>query len=98
MEFRAWSHQLLPVENAGTAIAFPVPADPGLALALELETWRPERFEAVLTIGREPGAPKLRSGRYLIAPGASSFSARRFDPAQPDPLIALSVAPLDAAV
>ncbi len=87
-EFRAWSHQLLPVENAGTAIRFTVPAEGGLHLALELESFGVERRETVLVTGREPGAPKLRSGQYLIA----------VDPTRPEPYLALSVEPADETV
>ncbi len=93
LEFLAWSHQLLPVENAGSANAFTVPVERGLALALELETpWSVhERYEAILDVGSEPGEPKLRAGRYLIAPGAPRLLPRRFDPASSAPLIAISI-------
>ena len=93
VEFRAWSHQLLPVENAGSPVRFTVPADRGLALALEVETLGSERFETLLVTGREPGTAKLRAGHYLIAPGATEFRARRFDPARAEPLLSLSVEP-----
>ncbi len=93
LEVLAWSHQLLPVENAGTANALTVPVDRGLALALELETpWSVhERYAATLRIGSEAGEPKLRAGRYLIAPGAPRLLPRRFDPAASAPLIAISI-------
>ncbi len=94
VEFLAWSHQLLPVLNAGTANSFAVPVERGLKLVLEVETFGNERFETLLVTGREPGAPKLRAGLYLIAPGAARFSARSFDPAAPEPFVALSVEPL----
>ncbi len=92
-EFRAWNHQVLPVENASSAVAFAVPADGGLALALEIETFGVERYETVLVTGREPGTPKLRTGTYLLATGAAPFRARRVDPAGPEPFVAFSVAP-----
>ncbi len=82
-EYRAWSHALLPVENEGTPVRFTVPVDGGLRLALELEALGFERRETVLSLGREPGTPKLRAGHYLIA----------LDPAMPAPLLALSVEP-----
>ena len=94
IEFLAWSHQLLPVENAGTANVFTVPVDRGLALALELETLGTERYEAVLETGSESDVPKLRAGRYLIAPGTAELLPRRFDPVASKPLIALSVEPI----
>ena len=95
VEFRAWSHQLLPVENAGPANAFTVPIDRGLPLALELEAVGTERFETRLVTDREPGAPKLRTGLYLIAPGTSTFRVQRYEPTGPEPLIAFSVELLD---
>ncbi len=87
-EFRAWRHQLLPVENTGTPIRFTVPTEGGLHLALELESFSVERLDTVLVTGGEPGEPKLRSGHYLIA----------IDPARPDPYLALSVEPADETV
>ncbi len=96
VEFQAWSHQILPVENVGSANAFTVPIDRGLQLALELDTaMATQRFETLLVTDSEPGAAKLRSGFYLIAPGATAFRAERFDPTGPEPLIALSVQLLD---
>ncbi len=84
VECRAWGHRLLPVENEGTPVRFTVPVEGGLRLALELEgSLGHERRETVLSVGREPGAPKLRAGHYLIA----------LDPALPSPLLALSVDP-----
>ncbi len=93
LEFRAWSYRLLPFAQFGSPVSFTVPADLGLALALEVESLGSQRFETVLSTGREPGAPKLRAGRYLIAPGTAELT-RRFDPARSDPMIALSVEPL----
>ncbi len=102
-EFRAWSYQLLPVAQFGSPNAFTVPVDQGLALALEVETpcsvsapagRRHERFETVLSIAREPGVPKLRAGRYLIAPGGTELRTRGFDAASSEPMIAFSVEPL----
>lgn len=91
VEYRAWSWELEPVEQTGSPVRFTVPVDAGLALALEVEGWGSERYEAVLTTGREAGRPKLRPGRYLIAPGAPEFRPRRHDPARGEPLLALSV-------
>ncbi len=93
-EYRAWSYQLLPFEQRSSPISLAVPVDRGLALALETESFGSERLEAVLSTGREPGVPKLRAGRYLIAPGATEFRPRRFDPARSEPMIAVSVEPL----
>ncbi len=93
-EFRAWSWERSPVEQAGSPVRFTVPVDAGLALALEVEGLYGlpgERFETVLVTGREAGAPKLRPGRYLIAPGAAEFRSRRFDPSQGEPMIALTI-------
>ncbi|MEE8524489.1 MAG: hypothetical protein V3T72_11205 [Thermoanaerobaculia bacterium] len=42
-----------------------------------------------MVTGREPGRPKLRAGRYLIAPGGAL--PRSFDPARSELLIAVSV-------
>ncbi len=92
VEFRAWSFQLLPVEQLGSPIAFTVPSGAHLALALEVESFGIERFETTLVTGREPGTPKLRAGRYLISPNASQL-AGRFDPAHSEPMIGLTVAP-----
>ena len=89
-EFRAWSYSLLPVLQLGPSISFTVPIDGGLSLALETETFGSERFETVLSTGREPGVPKLRAGRYLIAPGVSEVP-RRFDAARSEPMIELSI-------
>ena len=90
-EYRAWSWQLEPVEQASSPVGFTVPVDAGLALALEVDGWGSQRFETVLTTGREAGRPKLRPGRYLIAPGSAEFRSRRFDPAGSEPMLALSV-------
>ncbi len=94
VEFRAWSYQLLPVAQLSSPVSFTVPADRGLALALEVETFGSQRFETVLSTGREPGAPKLRAGRYLIAPGTAELRTRRFDSTRSEPMIALTVEPL----
>ncbi len=84
LEVRTWSHALLPVENEGTPVRFTVPVDGGLRLALELEeSLGLARRETVLSVGREPGMPKLRAGHYLVA----------FDPALPATSLALSVEP-----
>ncbi len=91
VEFRAWGYQLLPAAQFGSPISFRVPVDRGLALALEVETLGIQRFETVLVTGREPGAPKLRAGRYLIAPDGGEPGDRRFDPEHSAPRIALSV-------
>ncbi len=95
-EFRAWSYQLLPVAQFGSPISFVAPVEAGLALALEVEgeTLGSERFETVLSIAREPGVPKLRAGRYLIAPGGTELRTRGFDAASSEPMIAFSVEPL----
>ncbi len=94
VEFRAWGYQLLPAAQFGSPISFRVPVDRGLALALEVEAFGSERFETVLVTGREAGAPKLRAGCYLIAPGASDFRPRHFDAARSAPMIGFTVEPL----
>ncbi len=90
-EVHAWSYRLLPAAQFAAPVSFTVPIDRGLALALEVETLGIQRFETVLVTGREPGAPKLRAGRYLIAPDGGEPGDRRFDPEHSAPRIALSV-------
>ena len=89
--FRAWSYGLLPVEHSAPAVAFRAPIASGLSLELELETFGLERFGAELVTGSEAHVPKLRTGHYLIAPGAEAFPRRRLDAQPREPLIAFSV-------
>jgi len=90
VDVRAWSCQWLPVEQSGSPNAFTAPIEDGLRLALEIETpLGVERREAVLVTGRESGRQKLRSGRYLIAPGGTF--PRRFDAEGSEPLIEVTV-------
>ena len=90
VDFRAWSCQRLPVGQQGSPNSFTVPVDGGLRIGLEVETpLGVERREAVLVAGGEPGRPKLRAGRYLIAPGG--VLPRRFEADASEPLIAWTV-------
>jgi len=94
--FKAWSYDLLPIEQAASANSFTVPIDDtGLSLELDLETLGLERFETELVIGDGLGLPKLRSGHYVITPGASTFHKQPFDDQRTEPLIAFSVEPAD---
>ena len=81
VDYLAWSYRSAPVENVSSPNRFTMPAETGLALALDLEG---ERFETRLVTGRLPGLPKLRSGRYLIFPSDRLGRA---------PILALSVEP-----
>lgn len=73
--FYAWAFKRKPGWNAGQRVAFPIgiEGDGLLRLAL-LVRWRGakgtaprvERFEASLTVGREPNQAKLRRGIYLL--------------------------------
>ncbi len=81
VDYLAWSYRAMPVENVSSPNRFTVPADAGLALALELED---ERFETRLVTSRLPGLPKLRTGEYLIFPTGRL---------EEEPILALSVEP-----
>lgn len=96
-EFRAWRYQLLPVEQTSSAVRFPVPVDGGLRLALEIETFAAERSVSRLVTGRNTGLPKLRAGGYWIALDGGGPVDWRSLRERREPLLALSVAPLDAA-
>ncbi len=90
VDVRVWSYQRLPVEQNGPPNTFTVPVTDGLRLSLEIETpLGIERREAVLVTRRESGRQKLRTGRYLIAPGDSL--PQRFNAEGSEPLIELSV-------
>ncbi len=93
--FKAWSYDLLPIEQAASANSFTVPIDTSLSLELDLETLGLERFETELVIGDDLGLPKLRPGHYVIAPGARTFDRQSFDDQRTEPLIAFSVEPAD---
>jgi hypothetical protein len=82
--FYAWAFKRKPGWNAGQRVSFPIgiEGDGLLRLAL-LVRWpgvkgtaaRVERFEANLTVGREPGQPKLMRGIYLLGLSPGSWDS-----------------------